>query len=520
MKKGKIAITAFVITILTVSSKFIGFIRDVLIAANYGTTIKSDAYIMSQAIIAIISSIIIASLTVAFIPMLSDYKANKTEGENKSLINNVYTITSVVTGILCVFVVIFADMLIDFFAPGFSSATKMMTKQMVIIMSPTILISSIVLLNNSYLQTNGKFYIPTLIGYPSNGAVIFALLFLTSTFGITGLAVAFSIGTILQLLFQWNSLKKADLHVKPEIDLKNEGVKSLMILVVPTIIGSSVNLINMTADRMIGSTLGIGSVAALSFSNKLILFVLGIVSASVTSVFYTSMSNHSATGDKEKFNSLLKGTINSLNLFLIPATVGFIVLSGPIVNFVFARGKFDHNSAVMTASCLMFFSIGLIAYAIRDVLARSFYAIQDTRSPMINGILSVGINVLLIIILSRLYGVGGLALATSISSILSTLILAGLLYKKIGDFGIKDIGVSFLKILLASITMGVAVLNLYNMLFDMSHSLIMSLSVSVAVGLVLYGFVTYMLKISEFIQLIEMGLNGLKKIKRGSAHNN
>lgn len=513
MKNKKIALTALVITLLTISSKFIGFFRDVLMAAKYGTGIDSDAFIMGQSIVFVVSMIVITSLTVAFIPMLSDYKANKTEKENRSFINNVYTVTILLTGILGLLTFFFADIVVGFFAPGFSLEAKLLTKNVLLIMLPTIVIAAVVLLNNSFLQSKGKFYVPALIGYPSNGALIFALVFMTSSFGIIGLSVAFTIGVILQLIFQQYALKKADFKYAVELDFKNEGMRNLMILVVPTIIGSGVNMINTTVDRMVGSTLGAGSVAALNFSNKLSLFILGIVAASVTTVFYTAMSNHSASGNKEDFNQLLKGTVNTLSLLILPSSVGFIVLRDPIVSFVFARGAFDQNAVAMTSSCLMFFSVGLIGFALRDVLARSFYAIQDTVSPMINGIICVIINIILNLILSKYLGVGGLALATSISGLVGTVLLMILLHKKIGDFGIKDIITSFVKILFASILMGVAVYFSYEFLVTLSKSLIVNLFASVLVGVLVYGVCVYFLRVREFNQLLKYGYGKIMRKK-------
>lgn len=513
MKNKRIVLTALIITLLTISSKLMGFLRDVLMASNYGTSINSDAFIMAQSIIGIVSMLVIASLTVALIPMLSDYKANKTENENKSFINNVYTLTIVVTSILGIFTFLFADIVVGFFAPGFSGEAKLLTKNILLIMLPTVVIAAMVLLNNSYLQTRGRFYVPTLIGYPSNGALIFALVFMTSSFGIIGLSIAFTVGVVLQLIFQQYALKKSDFKYAVELDFKNEGMRNLMILVVPTIIGSGVNIINTTVDRMVGSTLATGSVAALNFSNKLSLFILGIVAASVTTVFYTSMSNHSANGNKEDFNKLLKGTINTLNLLILPCSIGFIVLRDPIVNFVFARGAFDQNAVAMTSSCLMFFSVGLIGFALRDVLARSFYAIQDTVSPMINGIICVVINIVLNLILSKYLGVGGLALATSISGLVGTVLLMILLHKKIGDFGLKDIITSFLKILFASILMGVAVYFSYEFLVTLSKSLIANLFASVLVGVLVYGVCVYFLRVREFNQLLKYGYGKIMRKK-------
>lgn len=503
MKSKKIAVTALVITILTLLSKFIGFYRDILIAKNYGTSINTDAYVMSQSIIGIATTVIITSLTVAFIPLLTDYKENKTEVQYRSFINNVYTITLVLTVFVSILVFLFSSNLVSLFAPGFTGVAAALTVKILRIMTPIVCLSAVVLLNNSYLQSRGRFYIPTLIGYPSNIALIFTMIFLTEKFGIIGLAWSFTVGALLQVLFQVVSLHKADFILKFECDLNNDGLKALLVLVIPTIIGSGVNIVNTTVDRMIGSTLIQGSVSALNFSNRLSMFVLGIVGASITTVFYTSMSNHSAQGNSEDFKVLLKGTINTLNLIIIPASIGFIVLSKPIVQFVFARGAFDQSATVMTASCLVFYSIGLVSFALRDVMTRSFYSIQDTMTPMINGVIAVVLNIILNITLSKFMGVSGLALATSISGIVTTILLMIFLKKKIGSFGLVSISKTFGKIMISSLMMGLIVYFANMYLAQISNNFIIGMAVSVLLGVIAYGVIISMLKVDEFNSLLK-----------------
>lgn len=512
MKTNRIAFTALIITLLTITSKFVGFLRDVLIAAIYGATVASDSFIMSQSIIGVVSTIVISSLTVSFIPLLEEYKVNKTSDENKRFCNIVYTITFIMTGVIGLLTFLFSSTLVDFFAPGFSTEAKAITSKMLLVMTPTVVIGALVLLNNSYLQTRGRYYVPTLIAYPSNIVLIIYMCFFTSTFGIIGFGIAFSVGACLQLVFQYNSLRKIDFSFKPEIDLNNEGLKKLSSLVIPTLVGSGLWAINATVDKMVGSTLGQGSIAALNFSNRLILFVLGIVAASVTTVFYTTMSNHSAIGNKTEFKELLKNTITMLLIMVLPSTIGFIVLREAIVSVVFTRGAFDNNATIMTSNCLMFFSLGMIGFALRDVLTRSFYAIQDTISPMINGIIALIINIVLNLILSKYLGVGGLALATSISGIVGTILLMIVLSRKIGDYGIEVIVWNFLKIALSSILMGVVVSYVYKSLEVIGLSLLMRLLVSTLAGVISYSVFVYLFYVDEFVSMIKICVSKIKLV--------
>lgn len=512
MNNKKVAGIALVITIITFSSKLLGLLRDILLANFYGTSISSDAYVMAQSILSVFTILLVNALGTAFIPMLSDYKVNRSEKENKGLINNVYTISFMITVVISIVLMLLIKPVVGFFAPGFSPEAQHLTQMVTMVMIPTISLSVIVLLNNSFLQTRGSYFVPALYGFPSNLALITGMIFFTAQFGIVGLGVAFTVGAVCQILFQLPALVKTGFKFKPEADFNNEGLRTLFILVVPTAIGTGIQQINSIVDRMIGSGLSEGSIAALNFSNKLGLFVMGLLFASISSVFYTAMANHSANKNMDEFKTLLKGTVNTLTLLIIPASVGFIVLRLPIVKLVFERGAFDGVASEMTAVALMFTAVGLIGFSLRDVFSRAFYALQDTKTPMINGSIAVVVNIIFALLLSGPMKVGGLALATSISGLSASLLLFVALYKRIGDFGVKDMLTTFGKILMAAVLMGLCVHFSYGWMDRHIGSLTLSLGVSVLVGVGVYGVAVTLLGIKEVHSLLALIT---KKLKRG-----
>lgn len=512
MNNKKVAGIALIITIITFSSKLLGLLRDILLANYYGTSISSDAYVMAQSILSVFTILLVNGLGTAFIPMLSDYKVNRSESDNKGLINNVYTVSVLITAVISVILLIFIKPVVGFFAPGFSPEAQHLTQMVTMVMIPTISLSVIVLLNNSFLQTRGSYFVPALYGFPSNLALITGMIFFTSQFGIIGLGVAFSIGAVCQILFQMPALIKTGFKYKPEADFNNEGLKTLFILVIPTAIGTGIQQINSIVDRIIGSGLAEGSIAALNFSNKLGLFVMGLLFASISSVYYTAMANHSANNNMDEFKNLLKGTVNTLSLVIVPASVGFIVLRLPIVKLVFERGAFDGGASEMTSVALMFTAVGLLGFSLRDVFSRAFYALQDTKTPMINGSIAVVINIIFALLLSGPMKVGGLALAMSISGLSASVLLFIALYKRIGDFGVKDMLSTIGKILFAAILMGICVHFTYNGLTALAGSLIISLGGSILVGVAVYGVSVTLLGIQEVHSLLAVIT---KKLKRG-----
>ncbi|MGI5927865.1 MAG: murein biosynthesis integral membrane protein MurJ, partial [Thermacetogeniaceae bacterium] len=221
------------------------------------------------------------------------------------------------------------------------------------------------------------------------------------------------------------------------------------------IIGVSVNQINVLVDRTIASGIAVGGISALSYANKVTHFVIGLFVIPLATVMYPMISKMAVQDNKAGLKDVISEVINLVNLFVMPVTIGAIIFAEPIVVFLFGRGAFDEQAAVMTAGALSFYAIGMIGYGIREVLSRGFYALQDTKTPMINATISVMINIILNVILSKYMGLKGLALATSVSAIICTMLLFISFRRKLGPFGMKHIVISGVKIVAASGIMGI-----------------------------------------------------------------
>jgi len=495
---GKIANTALAITIITLLSKIVGFTRDVLLATSYGTTMQSDAFIMAQSIINVATSLILAALSTTIIPILSEYTIQKTREVTNRFLNIVYTIVISLTIIICFFGMMYTNELVGIFAPNFSPATKLSTVELTWLMLPSVVLTAIITLNSANLQNHGNFLIPASIGFPLNFSMIFYMLFFADSFGINGLAISVIVGTALQILLQLPFSRKMGYHFRIIFDIRDEGIKRIGILIVPILIGTGIQQINTMVDRMLASGLAEGSVAALTFSSRLGLFITGLLSAAVVSIFYTSMSKYYSSGSELLFKKLLKNTINVSNILIIPASIDFIILRTPIVQAIYERGMFANNATKMTAAALLYYTIGLVGFLLRDVVSRAFYAIKDTKTAMINGSIAVFLNIFFSLILVRYMGIGGLALGTSISGIVGTVLLTISLYRKIGDFGIKGILVTFCKVLAVSLIMGVIVHYCYEFLTYLKVIKFISITISLFISGMVYFLAIWLLKIEEF----------------------
>ena len=498
------------ITLITLISKFMGLLRDVIMASVYGTTIQSDAFIMAQSIINIISVILIASLNTAFIPVYSEYIVKKNYENQQKFINVVYSFSLFSFGILSILCFIFSDQIVYFFAPNFSNEAFTLTKKLLKIMLPVVFLYGVVTLNSARLQIHGNFWVSAFIGYPLNICMIVSMLFFTGNNGIQILAVSYFIGIFGQFLIQYPFVKKSKHKYKIDFDYKEEGLKKITILMMPILVGTCIQQINTLVDRILASSLPKGSVTALQFSNQLIFFITGLFSVIVASIFYTSMSIYYRDGKLEEFKKMLKNSINLLLLIVIPAMFGFIILAMPIVTLIFERGAFSKNASYVTSIALFYYAIGILGYSLRDMLCRTFYALRDTKTVMFNGIMAVILNIISSISLFPFMGIAGLALGTSISSIVATLMLILKLKNKIGDFEITQIIKTFFKVLFASILMGSSTYFIYNFIMKYNNSNTLSLLISIASSVLIYSILILLLKIEEVDYVKNIFLHKIK----------
>ena len=508
----KLAKNAILILIITILSKITGFLRDVVLAAYFGATYKTDAFVMAQTVTGFFLSVILAGLGTTFIPVMSDYLAHKPKEETNKFLNVVYTVCLVLTAAICTAAFIFAGPVVRVFAPRFSPEVFSLAVQLTRIILPSAVLGVLVTLNSAVLQNHGSFLIPASTGFPMNISMIAVMILGASILDIQGLAAAVVAGTLLQFIMQYPFAKKLGYIFRFEFDLNEEGLKRIGILVVPTIIGSGIQQINTMVDRMLSSGLESGSVAALNFANRLNLFIIGLLSAVVGSVYYTSMSKYFAESRIEEYKKLLRNTVNILTIIVLPASFGFFVLRLPIVKFVFERGVFDSKASDMTAIALFFYTIGLLGFSLREVLARAFYALKDTKTSMINGAVAVVINIIISVSLVPYLGIGGIALGTSVSGIVGTILLFFALRKKIGGFKCGQIILVFLKSSAAGAVMAAAVKYLYSILYDKTASNTFSLFSSILTGCLIYFIILLFMKIEEIDMMREQAIKYIKNI--------
>ncbi|MEF9991798.1 MAG: murein biosynthesis integral membrane protein MurJ [Peptostreptococcaceae bacterium] len=499
---------------VTILAKIIGFGREQVLSYAYGASMYTDIYIMAMNIPNVIFAAIGAALSTTFIPIYCDISENQGEKEANKFTNNILMIVLIMCLIIAIFGLIFTKPMLKLFAFGFSGETLSIAINFTRILIGSVIFIGIANVLTSYLQVKNNFTVPGLISLPQNIIVIISII-ISIKHGPYAMVWGTLIGMSMQVLFQLPFAYKAGYKIKPYLNLKDKNLKKMLILTGPVLIGVTVHQVNTMIDRSIASTLGEGAISALNFADRLNSFVLALFITSIAAVIYPMLSKLSTSKNKEMFGSYIVKSSNSIILLVMPVAVGAIILATPIVRLLFERGAFDETATQMTSIALVMYSVGLVAYGLRDIINKVFYSLQDTKTPMIYGVVAMGLNIIFNIILSRFMGHAGLALGTSLSAIICTILLYVNLGKKIGDFGQSKIIKTFIKSLAAAIIMGIITKYAYNYIDAILGSSlidsIISLGSSILIGAIVYAVIIIILKVDEVSMIKNMIKQKLKR---------
>lgn len=513
MSKNKLAKAAGIVMIVSLASRVIGFLRDALIASAFGATYQTDAYIMSLTIPNLLFGLFGLAITTTFIPILSESYSKHGKEEMFSFANSIMNILMILSLALCAFGWMFTPELVKVIATKFRGETYYLTVNLTKLSMINILFLS---LNSGYtaiLQTLDEFTAPSLVGIVMNIPIIFYILFMNQ-YGVLGLTIATIIGDGLQILIQLPWLIKNKYKYSFKIDFKDPRIKKMLTLIAPVIIGTGVNQINTVVQNNMASGLPAGSIAALDYANKLNGMIYFTFAAAIVTVIYPSLSRSGSEENYDNFKQHISTAVNNINLIMVPASFGLLVLRVQIISVLFMHGAFDERAVRMTSVALFYLVSGMIFWGIRDVFNRAFYAIQDTTTPMINGVVGVGANIVFSIILVKKMGIGGLTLATTISALVSCVLLAKDLRKKVGNINGMEMFKSGLKIVTSAAVMGFVIYfidsYLANILTGLKGQLLI-LVICIIVAVVVYAVMLRLLKVKEFALILDVIKAKLKK---------
>lgn len=491
-----------IIILITIFTKGIGFIREIALTYFYGATAVSDVYLIAQTIPSTLFALIGTGLATTFIPIFN--RVQKEEGDKSALkfSSNVINLVVFLCTVLVGLVLVFTPQVVKLFASGFTGKTMLLAISFTRISVFGIYFTALLYILNAFLQLKNEFITPALVSLPMN-LVLILFYGAASKFGDILLAYGIFFSILIQFLFILPSVVKNRFTYSAVLDIKNTYIKELLVLALPVVIGTSVNQLNVLVDKNIASRIIEGGISALNYADRLNGLVYGLFVIPVVTVIYPSISRMAVDKNQEGMRRVVNESIVTMSLLILPASVGAMVLARPIIEFLFMRGEFDVNAAILTSEALFYYSFSMLAYGFRDVLTRVFYSNNDSKTPTTNAIFGVLLNIILNIVLSRFMGIGGLALATSISAIVTAGLLAYSLHRKNFALGFKKSMNKILRILLASVVMGAAAFVIHRILSERTGSTGALLG-AIVLAAVLYAGIIWLMKIEEVEKIINV----------------
>jgi len=487
---------AGIVGIFTFLSRILGLARDILIANFFGSGMTADAFLVAFRIPNLLRRIFAeGSFSVAFIPVFTEYLQNRSKEEAFVLARVVLTFLALILTVITILGITFSPLIVRVIAPGFGGIGEKyaLTVLLTRIMFPYIFLVSVLALFMGILNSLRHFAAPALAPVFLNLSMIAALLFLSPHVKVPtmGLAIGVIGGGILQLALQIPFLMDKALSLVPKWNPGHPALRKIGVLMVPTLFGSAIYQINQLVGTLLASLLSEGSVSYLYYADRLVQFPLGVFAIAISTAVLPSLSREAADGDLVRLKETLSHALRLTMFITIPAMIGLIVLRQPIITVLFQRGAFDSFTTVMTAQALLFYSLGLWAFAALRVFVSAFYSLQDTKTPVKVAVVAMLANIGLSLTLMGPLKHGGLALALSLASTLQLCMLILFLRKRLGGIEGRVVIGSMARSLVSSLIMGVCIYLLTLKIF-VSHftqsvfGLTTGLSATIVVGIIIY----------------------------------
>lgn len=501
-KKNIIKIGTILIAV-TFISKMTGFFRELLLGIKFGASFIADSYVIAMTIPSIIfTSLIVAAMT-CFIPIYSEIKIKEGEQEAIKFTNNALNIIILISLVFISIVLLFTDSIIGIVANGFEGKTLTLAIELLQITAISMLFSGISQIGMGFLQAKESFIVPTANNILANILVIIAFLF-SNKIGIKGIAIVSVVGAFTQIIIQYPYMIKNGYKYKLYLNFKDKYINKLARLFIPILMSTAVLEINLLVDRMLASQLIEGSISALNYANKINMFVFGILSVSISTIAFPKLSECNAENKKREFENLSNSIINIITVTTVPILTFIIFFNKDIVRALFSYGRFDEYAVNMTSTALLFYSIGMIFMGYRDALNKIYYSMHNTKTPMINSIIATIFNIVLSIILVRSMKHNGVALASSIALIITTVLLVKNLKRVMLGLNIRLILLTIMKSTLAATSILIihkVWLNIINQ--DLNNIIILILlSITFIVYLTIYIGICYIIKEQNIYSLI------------------
>lgn len=518
MEKGRIIRSVGTISGFTSLSRVLGLVRDILMAGAFGTSLVMSAFVLAFRVPNLFRKLFgEGALSSAFIPVLVETREKRGDAESWVLVNRVLSLLAVVLSLVAVAVILFS------MSVTVENSKIAAVLEMLQIMMPYMVFICLAAISMGVLNSFHHFAVSSFAPCILNILWIFALLFVVPAVGqspeekITCVAWVVLLAGFLQWAVQWPMLRHFGWKPSFSISWRDEQVKKILLLMGPTALGMAVFQINVMMDGILAMWVSSVAPSALYYSERLIYLPLGVFATALSTVLLPVFSGHAARKDHAQIQSGLTDGIRHLFFVMIPASVGLLVMSVPIVRMIFEWKQFGATSTWMTSVALQCYAPGLVVFSITKIFVSAFYGMQDTRTPVRIGVVAVLLNlmfnILFILTLPQDIKHAGIAFATVLSSAFNMICLAVVFQRRIGPLDWAAVMRSGLRSLVSSVIMACSVFLFYRLLtaaVPSGLSGVMSkvgqiavVLTSVAAGSGIYLILSFLVKSSELHELIK-----------------
>ena len=514
----RLARSAGLIGLATLSSRVLGLVRDMAQAHFFGTGVAADAFAVATRIPTLLRDLFAeGAMSAAFVPTFTRYL--QTEGQARAwrLGSQVLNALLVVTGILVVAGIVFAEPIARYYATGYTddAAKFALTVWLTRVNMPFLLLVAAAAACMGMLNALRRFGAPAAAPALYNIAFIVCTIVLTPIFVATGIEPALSLslgmllGGVVQIAAQWPALRREGYRHRWVLDPRDPALREVLLLMGPGTIGVAAAQINLLVNTSLATHVD-GANSALGYAFRLMYMPIGIIGVSVATAAIPEITRHATDRAFGDLRATVSWGVRLMLMLSVPATVGLMVLARPIVALIYERGAFDPASTALTTSLLFGYAPGIVGYSIVKIASPSFYAMRDARTPVMVSLLTIATNLALNLWLFRIFGVFGLALGTAIAANLNALLLLFLLARRIDGIDAARMTGALVRILLAAAVMGVAVWLANAWLAGVLPTALpgrmlprlVSVLASVGAGIATLALAAWVLRIDEFQQAV------------------
>jgi len=505
----QIARAAGTVMVAFVLSNVVGLVRQILISHAFGTSNAYDAFVAASRYPDLIFSLIAGgALASSFIPVFTGFLEKGDRTSAWKLASAVINLVIVVLTAISIVSAVFSLQVIQhILAPDFNPQKQQLAASLlrILLIVPTVFgVSGIVM---GALNAHQKFLLPALASAMLWVGYIIGLILLVPSMGIFGLAWGAVLGAFLHIGIQLPQLfRLPEWRFDFSLGLDNAAVREVLLLMGPRLLGVAVVQINFVVNTIIASGQPVGSVSSLTYAFQIMTMPEVAIAQAIAVAALPTFSAQVARGELGEMRHSLASTLRGVLLLSLPATLGLILLRYPVITLLYQRGQFDAHSTDMVAWALLWYTVGLVGHSVVEILSRAFYALHDTRTPVIVGTIAMSLNVVFSFAFSALFSSlgwmphGGLALALSVSTALEMSALFVLMRRRLKGLDTLTIGRGLLQSALATIVMSAIILGWLNL--GSSYSIWIVAPVGILAGGMVYALVMWVLRVPELSELI------------------